>query len=394
VPLKTNLSAAEMAALEDVLRSRAPASSMRLEYYAGTRDLNPQEDRKGVIEAEWGRPDAERPALEFTGTFRETLPLSLRKEKLTVDLVVETALGEHSFRRFTGDIRRVTPTPAGTIIQAASGGYWLDKVRFGEVQSYVNVAPSAVVWDAVTRAAEAGVYDLRHAEIEYVAGPKVRREEFLLNLPMDKLARPVSAAVEEGELFFRDSPLNAPLSHRDRGPAEAESVEWEYIVGRDTEPVDFRPETEGDEFYDVVCYRTLASGNQELLFDPIKIAGSTAPIGAGYEINVSDESDTATDDTYQMAAEAALRLRDGESTSTQSIKWIHPLLVDGDFVGWTEPFDEATRAGTRIWIAKIDTLKESSDLTQEMSMTLVRRREEEESVAKVSPLGVVRSRGA
>ncbi len=379
---------------------------MRYEYRAGGRDLGVSQRGAGyqAIDASWGRPDAERPALEFTGTFRDTLPLELRKEVLSVDLVVETRVGDLSFRRFTGGIRRITPTLAGTQIQAASGGYWLDKVRFDEVATYTDASPSEVVWDVVTRANERGVYDLRGVDIERVDGPKVRREEFLLNLPIDKLSRALAAAVEEGALFFRDSPTNAPLCHPDRGPAEAQDVEWEYAVGVDVDPSSWLPETTGDEFDAVLPYRAKDGGSIEFILetnsDPatryISIPGSVAPRGASYEINISDESVTASADAFHLCAEAALRLQDGESTTSVDLKWPHPLLVDGDFTAWSEPgatLEGGT--GTRRWIAKIETLNEKGDFTQTQELLMVVASEETEaSLGKVAAYGPVRQRGA
>lgn len=397
MPLQTNMTQDEQVALNAVLQSRSPASYMRLEYYAGSELLGvtSREDELGAVEAEWGRPDAERPALEFTGMFREIYdPDDLRREVLRVDLIVETALGGFRFRRFTGPIRRVAPSRIGTRIQAASGGYWLDKIRFDETVAFTNVEPSEVVWRCVLLASEAGAYDYNYADIEYVPGPKVRREEFLVNTKVDKLARPIAAAVEEGDLFFRDSPYNAPMCHRARGPAEADEVVWTYRVGEDVDEEEWEPETDGDEYDAVLCYRVTPDGQIEYLFDPIKIEGSVAPERASYEINISDESDTSNADAYHLATEAALRLRDGESTTTQTLPWIHPLLVDGDFVAWTQPFDTGTRAGTRHWIGQVNPIKETSELEQEQSLIMVRRREEYDPVPTVLALPQPRQRGA
>src|SRR5215207_8530137 len=120
MPLQTNMTQDEQAALNAVLASRSPASYMRLEYYAGTELLGVtrREDELGAVSAEWGRPDADRPALEFTGMFREIYdPDDLRREILRVDLIVETRMGGFRFRRFTGPIRTVAPSRIGTRIQ-------------------------------------------------------------------------------------------------------------------------------------------------------------------------------------------------------------------------------------------------------------------------------------
>jgi hypothetical protein len=364
MPLRSSHSQRELDALRIVLDSRSPASKMRYHYVAGPVDLTPW-----IVEGQWGRPAAESPAREFTGRFKLPLPQELRRETLTIDLVVSTHVGELTFRRFTGRIRTLV----------SRRGY----------------SPSDIVWDAVTRATSAGVYDFLYADIEPVDGPKVRREEFLAISKVDKLSRPIGAAVEEADLFFRDSPLNSPLCHRNRGPAEATEVLYEYVVGRHIDPTDFDAAATSDDYYDVVIYRRDAdTGAIDYLIDPILIPDSSAPVGAGYEIEVTDESATSEDDAYVLATKVASRLEHGESTAGFTTKFPHPLLVDGDFISIPEPFEEGGRRGMRYWIAEVLVATERFDLSCDMEVLMVRRREEETPLPTVTALATPTLRGA
>ncbi len=390
MPLPASLTPAQKGALDAVLRSRDPAGAMMYHYRLGGVDLTPY-----VTEAEWGRQGADQPAITFTGKFKTSLHESLKSERLVVNLEVKTLEGPLLFRRFTGEVDEMIVRRGFTTIEAQSGGYWLDKIRFDEDGvSYVDVAPSDIIWDVVTRAAASGVYDLGFTNIETVDSPKVRREEFLTITKVDKLARPLDAAVEEAELFFRDSPYNAPVCSKDRGPAEAQDVMQEYIVGVHIDPEVFEPATTSDEYYDVIAYRTNDAGDIEYLFDPILIPNSNAPKGVGYEISVSDLSETSVEDAFAQAQKAASRLIHGESTATLPVAWPHPLMVDGDFISVIEPFDEGGRRGTRYWIAEVETNTERSDKTVEIAVTMVRRREDEEALPVVSALPRAKIRGA
>lgn len=223
----------------------------------------------------------------------------------------------------------------------------------------------------------------------------MRREEFLQITRIDKLSRPIAAAVEEAELFFRDSPYNSPLCHRDRGPAEATEVLHEFVVGIHIDPDDFQPESTSDDYYDVVIYTTDATtGDVVYVTDPILIPGSSAPVGAGYEIPVSDDTTTGPDDAYALGTKVASRLIHGESTVTVPIKFPLPLLVDGDFLSITEPFNEGGRTGTRNWIAQVDIATERHDKSMELQMLMVQLRETETPLPKVQPWAVPTRRGA
>lgn len=347
-------------------------------------------------EAQWGRPDSAAPGREFSGRFKVELPTSMRREHITVDLAVDTAVGTLMFRRYTGRVRSLKNRRGRCEITAASGGFWLDRVRFEEVGvSYVDVAPSEVIWDVVGRAAASGVYDFLYADIEPVDGPKVRREEFLTITRIDKLSRPVGAAVEEAGLFFRDSPYNSPLCHRDRGPAEATDVLHEYVVGVHVDTDDFIPESTADDYYDVVMYTVDATtGAIDYPIDPILIPDSSAPLNAGYEIALSDESLTGPDDLYALGVKIASRLVHGESTVTFPVKFPHPLLVDGDFLSIAEPFTDDFRSGTRYWIAQVDIATERHDLTQELQLIMVQLREDEDTPPPVAAWAAPTRRGA
>lgn len=390
MPLPTSLSATELAALNTVLQSRAPASAMRYHYRVGGIDLTDD-----IIEAQWGRTGAELPGIEFSGRFKANVPDSIKREHMVVDLTVDTVAGALEFRRFTGKVRTFKNRRGRCEITAATGGYWLDRVRFDEDGvTYADIAPSEIIWDAVTRAASAGVYDFLYADIERVDGPKVRRDEFLQISKIDKLSRPIGAAVEDALLFFRDSPYNSPLCHRDRGPAEATSILHSYTVGRQIDPQDFEPESTSDDYYDVVIYRVdSVTGDIIYLTDPILIPGSAAPEGVGYEVPVSDESATGADDAYVLGQSIASRLIHGEATDSFTMKFPHPLMVDGDFVSIVEPFHEGGRTGTRQWIAEVDIGVEHHDKTQDLQLTMIRQSEDEDVPPAVAALSPPRRRG-
>lgn len=390
MPLAVSLTPNLRAALNSVLTQRAPANKMRFQYFLGSYDLTPY-----VIEAEWGRTGSDQPAIAFTGRFKRTVPEALKNETMNVNLEIETSEGPVVVRRFSGRVDELMIRRGLTTVEAQTGGFWLDKIRFDEDGvSYTDWPLSSVVWDVVTRAASAGVYQMSFADIETVEGPSIRRDEFLAISRIDKLSRPLDAAVEEGELFFRDSPYNAPLCHRDKGPAEASDVLVEYVIGVDVDPDGFEPAATSDQFYDVVVYQTDPdTGAITYLFEPILIPNSLAPKGVGYEISVTDDTPTAQEDAYALAQKVAGRLIHGESTARFALQWPHPLMVDGDFVSIVEPFQEAERSGSRYWIGQVEVNTQRHDLTSEIEVTMVRRREAEDPVVVVGALPPARLRG-
>lgn len=357
MPLKL-YDASEQEFLDYVLSSEAPASAMRLEYHVGEHVFSesPLEDEP-VIEAEWGRTDDDRPAQELTLRIKESInPEEIRNASAYVFLNV----GDLRIRQFSGQVLGVTPGRVRTEIRAVTGGYWLDKVRRGETVSYANVSCREVVADCVSRLDR---YDLRRMDLGEDAGPKLKRQDSTLFQINASLADPIAAAVDEGDRFFTDSPYNAPLLTKDRGPAEATEVLHEYVVGEDIDPLEFEPELASDEFYAVVAYREV-NGIVEELFDPILVPGSNAPVGAMYEVEVTDESLTAGEDAYHLGIQVANRVALGQATVNFSVRWIHPLLMDGDFISIVEPFVEGGRSGVRRWVAKVIRQRKTHDLRQ------------------------------
>lgn len=333
--------------LEAVLRGESPSSAMRTEYFIGQRDLT-----EIVSEAEWGRQDDERPAQELILRVKESIDPD---ELINRTAYVFIAIANLRIRQYTGIVRKVTTTRTTTQIECATGGYWLDRQRFPGVVSYADVAPSEVIRDCVGRMER---YDLRYMDFEHVPGPKMRRDNASLFDKRSKLANAIGAAVQTGELFFTDNSYNAPTLQRDRSAAEALDVVWEYEVGRDIG--EFLPEVLGDEYYSVVAYRDI-NGIAGDLFEPIRIEGSTAPVDCVYEIEVTDESPAAGKDAYSLAGDAAARFAGGEATVGFEVRWVHPLIVDGDFIGITEPFTYGSVSGTKRWIAKVVRQRKTHD---------------------------------
>lgn len=365
----------DRAFLNDILRSESPASAMRPEYFAGEHDLTDL-----VLEAEWGRPDDERPAQELTLRVKESLdPDEIRNQVAYVILTI----GDMRIRQFTGRVLGVTPGRVRSEIRAVTGGYWLDKLRFGETVSYADVSPTEVVYDCVSRNER---YDLRWLDLEDIPGPKLKRDNSSLYTARSYLSDPIGAAVGAAELFFTDSPYNAPLLVRDRNAAEATEVLHEYVVGVDIEPEDFLPEIASDEYFAVVAYRDV-NGIPTELFDPIEIDGSTAPVDATYEIEVTDSTETADADAYTLAVEAANRFAGGEATVSFSVDWIHPLMLDGDFISIVEPFIYGTKSGVKNWIGKVVRQRKTNEVTHLFeSVEMVRRSITYNQQSKVSAM--------
>ncbi len=361
--------------LGDILLSLSPAGAMRPEYHVGEYDLT-----ELVLEAEWGRPDDERPAQELTLRVKQSIdPDEIRNESVYVYLNI----GDVRIRQFAGRVLGVTAGRARTEIRAVTGGYWLDKQRFPATVSYANVAPSDVVYDCVSRMSR---YDLSWMDLEEIPGPKLKADGSSLFDKRSKLADPIGAAVSAGQLFFADSAYNAPVLTRDRSPAEALEILHEYVVGEDINPDEFLPEVAGDEYYSVVATRD-SGGLTVDLFEPVLVPDSTAPVDAVYEIEVTDDTATATSDAYTLAVQAANRFAMGGATVSFTVKWIHPLMVDGDFISIVEPFEHGERSGTRHWVAKVIRQRKTNELTHLFeSVEMVRTGITYEDTSKVGAL--------
>ena len=83
-----------------------------------------------------------------------------------------------------------------------------------------------------------------------------------------------------------------------------------------------------------------------------------------YEVEVTDESLTAEDDAYYLGVQVANRLVMGAATVSFPVRWIHPLLIDGDFISIVEPFVEGGKSGVRRWIAKVIRQRKTHDVRQ------------------------------
>jgi hypothetical protein len=336
--------------LDEILKKPAPANAMRPEYHVGTYDFT-----EYVLEAEWGRPDDERPAQELILRVKMSIdPNEIRNEHVYVYLNV----ADIRITQFSGRVLSVRAGRARTEIVAVTGGYWLDKQRLPGVISYADVGPSEVIADCVKRMTR---YDLAWMALEEVSGPKFPITDESTFDKRNKLSDPIGIAVSTAELFFTDSVYNAPSLTRDRSAAEATEVLHEYVVGEDIEQDDFLPEILGDEYYSVVATRE-ANGEVEDLFEPVLIPDSVAPVDAVYEITVDEESSTAIPDAYALAVEAATRFGMGGATVSFSVKWIHPLMEDGDFISIVEPFVYGNKSGTRYWIGKVVRQRKTNEL--------------------------------
>jgi hypothetical protein len=329
--------------LAEILQYPTPANAMEIEYLVGSRDLSDV-----VAEAEWGRTDDERPAQELILRVKESLdPEEIRNENVYVYLNI----ADMRIRQFQGQVLTVAAGRARTEIRAVTAGYWLDKQRFpaNSTVSYADVAPSEVVYDCVRRMTR---YDLAWMDLEEVSAPKFKAISENVFDSRNMLADPIGQAVTSAELFFIDSSFNAPILSRDRSPAEAVELLYEYVVGEDIDPDEFIPEIAGDEYYSVVA-TTEVNGKVEDLFEPIIIPDSTAPEDAVYGVEVSDGTTTAGKDAHQLAVEAANRFAMGGASVSFNVDWIHPLMVDGDFISILEPFDYNGVSGHRRWVAKV-----------------------------------------
>lgn len=327
--------------LTEILQFPIPANAMELEYLVGPRDFTDV-----VAEAEWGRPDDERPARELILRLKESLD---PEEFRNADVYVYLNIADIRIRQFAGEVLSIVSGRARSELTAVTAGYWLDKQRLPGSVSYANTGPSQVIYDAVRRMTR---YDLAWMDLEEVGAPKFKAVAENTFDKRNKLADPIGQAVTAGELFFYDSVYNAPVLVRDRSPAEAVDILHEYTVGEDISADEFLPEIAGDEYHSVVATREV-NGEIEDLFEPILIPESTAPEDAVYEVEVSDDTTTATKDAHTLAVEAANRFAMGGATVSFTVDWIHPLMTDGDFISILEPFDYGERTGHRRWIAKV-----------------------------------------
>ena len=327
--------------LAEILQFPAPANAMEFEYQVGNIDLSDV-----VAEAEWGRPDDERPAQELILRVKESLD---PEEVRNADVYVYLNIADLRIRQFAGRVLSISSGRVRSELRAVTAGYWLDKQRLPGSVSYANIGPSQVIYDCVRRMTR---YELAWMDLEEVSAPKFKAVAENTFDKRNKLADPIGQAVTAGELFFYDSVYNAPVLRRDRSPAEATEFLHEYVVGEDIDPDDFLPEIAGDEYYSVVATREVG-GEIEDLFDPILIPESTAPVDAVYEVEVSDDTSTAGQDAHQLAVEAANRFAMGGATVSFTVDWIHPLMTDGDFISILEPFDYNGVSGHRRWAAKV-----------------------------------------
>ena len=214
------------------------------------------------------------PAMTLECTLHGRLGEKYEGENVTVTL----ELGGVTMRTFTGFALKPKPGKTSTRLQAASAGFWLDKVALKEETEYQDARPSDAVYSVVGQR-----LPYEGLDIPTVPEPPFTRtddEEGAEAFDETAKVSEVLAAVrEEARLRVRDDgrgwlrgvvddPLSAPGK-----PVFTWTVGEEIVLSEDG--TGFEPELNPEDRYDHVwCYRTDEEGKIETL--ATKVYGARA----------------------------------------------------------------------------------------------------------------------
>ncbi len=357
-----------------ILLSENPAARQTSEFVVGSDFLT-----EDFTELTCGR-EGEDIARVLEATVAGSIPTGLKGREVRLDLLT----GAHSLRMFTGEVVQPVGGRGESSLTCSTAGYWNPSIQLGEARSYVGQSASDMAFSVILLNSR---YDKHHINIDPDSSLRINREEDQMFSKVAKIDDVLGAIREEAEVFQRDTFFNGFRQSARRGPAEASEIAWEFIIGRDIDPEEgFERDEVAEEFYDVMAYRATDDGDGIEELERTLVPGSTAPPGATYEIEITDESLDAGVSVWQLVFEAAQRLMLGQYSGGFEIKYVHPLLEDGDTVLLVEPEIENGLLVTKRWYATIAantfSMPEKSH-SFEVDMTLIGVEREEPSKVPV-----------
>lgn len=300
--------------------------------------------------------DAEGPAITLDVDVWGRIPEELEGEPVTLEVITEGI----AVRQFTGTLLRPQIGKTTSKLQAASSGFWLQKILLLESVSYTGVRPDLVVGDALGRAPYAGP-----VEVQRVDRPLIVRsgdEAFRLTDALDDV---LEAVQEEVPYVFHDTPHDGSEATLAKRLSEGGEPAWTFEVGRDVDAEDFSPERQGDSYFEVIVTRQGEDSAAPVeILARVPVPGSKAPPGAVLNIESSDQSASASASALSTAYDEAHGAAYGRYRASVTVPYIQPFLRRGRFVAMQEGGSEETvrwgetltRRYTRTWMCLLDSV--------------------------------------
>lgn len=300
-----------------------------------------------IASLEWGTDEG--PAIVLDADVVGELGASLENERVMLDLVYDTSSGAYAVRQFTGWLLRpVHGTPLSKA-QAASSGYWLQRMPLGEHTPYTAAAPDLVMADALGRAPYSGA-----VEVEPVGMPLFTRVGSEAFRKTDSLDNVVESVQQEVPYVLYDTPTDGCDVLLERSLAEGGDPEWTFEVGRDIHAEDFSPERQGESFAEVWVARQIEGAEDGQ--DPVEILasvpvpGSKAPDGAVMIVESSDYSSGAVAAAISTAYDEASAIAYGRYAASFPTAYVQPFLRRSSIVAVREPGRDGRGRYTRTWM--------------------------------------------
>lgn len=216
------------------------AESLSYVLRVGSREYRASELR-------WFSEDG--PAVVLEAAIPGGIPLRVKGRPVEVDLVFDQRL---TVRGFTGTALRPAKEGYTSRLAAATGGYWLQRKRLGELTSFADERPSDVAYEMLSRC------PYGRFEIPRVREPKFDRTGADSFSRIAALKDVMDAIAEEADLVFLDDSRNFAVGYLGAEPLEdPKRIETTWEVGvhvpRDTFEAALKNE---EDYFDVAVYRT------------------------------------------------------------------------------------------------------------------------------------------
>lgn len=312
--------------VERVLRSGNPGAQTEWEFWVGNRPL-----RQHVTDLSYGR-EKDGIAQVVEAQLGRSAPKEWKRRRARLELVV----GGVPIERFSGKVVRVRKRGrSSSTLTCATGGWYADKTRLGAETSYPS---GEEPWRIALAMTGRLPYYGPAVEVARIRAPRFVRALDERFREIDPIKSVMDALKEEAKVVFCDTRENGCRVMVVPPAAAPGRVAASWTIGRDVDEEAFEFEESGEEWRDVVVWRSGEDGSTEIL-QTVRVPGSTAPDGVSYVMELSDTSVNAGADALYMATSAATALALGEGSGALALPYVHPLLEEYDAVAF-ETFEE------------------------------------------------------
>lgn len=262
--------------------------------------------------------------------------------------LLDIHIGNVVVRRFTGDVIEQGEEGFDTVLTCATGGFWLDKIKFNERTSFVAQRPEWVIRNCLSRV------PLNQAlvEVENIGLPQYTRTDDEANTafpPWAAVGEPLLDIGTQKRVVYRDTAYNGHHAglRALQGPSE-----WLFEVATDRLAKEAPEDSEEGPFSKVVVYREDEVGNTVVLARVV-VADTNAPADSVLWIQVDDVSGGAADNANQIAHDAAERQAGYRRLLSWEERVQHPLLDRGSWVTVLERGFDTEGEFARRWLGEI-----------------------------------------